>query len=123
VKVTPNHQSLILAGEYLPARNSTPRFGDVVTTSTGAVLTRMTVVGARADSNLVLLRADYFPRQDTAGGTLLPAPVAVPSVPSDSRDVEIAPAGSRPRTPALAYGRTQGGLGETRLGAHIDVHA
>jgi hypothetical protein len=123
VKVTPSHQTLILAGEYSPARRSTPPFGGAVTASAGAGLTRLTVVAARADSSLVLLRADYFPEQSPTGGALLPASLAAPNLPSDSRDVVIAPRGSRPRMLALTYGRTQGSPGEARLGSHIDVHA
>jgi hypothetical protein len=122
VKVTPNHQSVILAGEYLPARNSTPPFGGVSDSPSGA-LTRMTVVAARANSSVVLLRTDYFPDQGTTGGSPLPALIAPSSLMTDSRDAAIAPAGSRPRTLALTYARTQGSPGEARLGAHIDVHA
>jgi hypothetical protein len=91
--------------------------------SPGAALTRVTLVAARADDNVVLLQADYFPDQAASEGTLLPALAPALDPPPDSHDGAIARASPRPRTLALYYARTQGSSGEARLGAYIDVHA
>jgi hypothetical protein len=52
VRVTPNNQTLILAGERAPTRGA-----DAV--GSNAVLQRVTLLAARPDDTLVYFRADY----------------------------------------------------------------
>jgi hypothetical protein len=65
-------QSQVLAGEYLPASRGAPDPGigaDIALPSGGAVLQRVTVLTARPDDTVVLLRADYSPPPVASSGT------------------------------------------------------
>jgi hypothetical protein len=91
MKVTPNNQTLILAGERgygVPSRGAL--VSAVPDGARGSVLKTVTIMTALPDTTLVYLRADYSPSADY-------------SLPADARSpwsIATAP------KPALAYART-----------------
>ena len=91
MKVTPNNQTLILAGErgYGP-----PSRGALVSAlpdgSSGSVLKTVTIMTALPDTTLIYLRADYAP----------PADYSLAADAPSSRSIATAP------QPALTYART-----------------
>jgi hypothetical protein len=153
VKVTSGQQSLILAGEYPVPRGTSGSLLDAAVglAAKSAVSTRVTVVAARPDAALVLLRADYSSRAGarndapavgdgdpepeaphSRGGELVPTSDLAQRVLTSVATVQGNAVTRLPtRTlgvssylnPAATYARTQGGLGEAPKGIHIDVRA
>ncbi|MFI4889405.1 MAG: hypothetical protein ACHQIL_02625 [Steroidobacterales bacterium] len=114
-------QSLILAGEYLPANRGAANSGrtSVALPTGGAVLQRVTVLTSRPDETLVLLRADYSSPGRTYEGR---------AGNSNGADAQGSHRGSEAPAylaPAAQYARTQGSGAATATpkGATIDVLA
>ena len=134
------HQSLVLAGEYLPAgRVAADSSGSsLALPSGGAVLQRVTVVATQPDSTVVLLRADYAAPLAAAPGntyeSLASRAGAAGQYPgaADEAVSDAEATSGRPASPASAYASTaslysrlQPGrqpLGAVKGGV-IDVHA
>ncbi|MGO9512858.1 MAG: hypothetical protein ACLP2F_04345 [Steroidobacteraceae bacterium] len=151
MKVAPSQQSLILASEYLaPSATSSAVLNAALgLTASGAVLNRVTVVAARPDATLILLRADYSPRTGLTndspavgevdpepprhdGGTN-PVPTSISaqrSLTQPRNSLRLASGsfarsrgGSSVFSPADLYARTQDSLGDMPKGIHVDVRA
>jgi hypothetical protein len=99
----------------------------------GSILTRVTVLAARPDSSVVMMRADYSPRtgadgaleaapQKNSAGALVPLPVAARSLPVLARNIGRKGISSYLK-PTEQYARTQGRFDDAPLGVHIDVLA
>jgi hypothetical protein len=86
VKVTPSHQTLILAGEHDPLDSRNRSSPDLRPDE--AVLQRLTIVAARPDDTLWYVQADYQPAMSGSqaqpariAGTAATAPPGRPAIP------------------------------------------
>jgi hypothetical protein len=133
-------QSLVLAGEYLPATRVAPEppGSSLVLPSGGAVLQRVTVFATQPDSTVVLLRADYSaPLATLSAGTYesltsRSAAGTQNAVTRDDSAIDAETASDRPASPPAAhpstaslYARTPAGRVPQAAvkGGFIDVHA
>jgi hypothetical protein len=132
------HQSLVLAGEYLPAGGVAADAAGtgLALPSGGAILQRVTLVATQPDSTVVLLRADYAAPPAAAQGNTYEALAtrtgaatrAVPAPDDAAIDADLptdhraSRAAGYPTTAALY---TQGGRAPQGAvkGGVIDVHA
>jgi hypothetical protein len=135
MKVTPNNQTLILAGERgygVPSRAALA--SALPDGSSGSVLKTVTIMTALPDTTLVYLRADYSPPADAPSPRFIatdPKP-ALTYAPSDSAAIRapgaLRDAYGNPRAQSRQvelYAQTQLLLTSTATAetAHIDVRA
>lgn len=133
MKVTPNNQTLILAGERdhrAPARAALAlaRPDD----SNGSVLKTITIMTALPDTTLVYMRADYSPHAEASSPTSVATPQrTVPTYTRSDAATNRSPGALRDAYGNLRaqsrhvdlYAQTQLLLASTAGTAHIDVHA
>jgi hypothetical protein len=107
MKVIPNNQTLILAGERGHGGGPRTALGQPTDGSSGSVLKTVTIMTALPDTTLVYLRADYSPRANSSPRTDAPS----------SRSVAVA----TPRNPTSIY-TGSGGAGNGLPGPTRDAH-
>jgi hypothetical protein len=133
MKVTPNNQTLILAGER--DHRASPRAALALALpdgSSGSVLKTVTIMTALPDTTLVYMRADYSPHAEASS----PRSVAAPPKPAPTYPLSYGAANRSPGALRDAcgnlraqsrhvelYAQTQLLLASTAETAHIDVHA
>ena len=133
MKVAPNNQTLILAGEREHRVPPRAALGSALPDdSGGSVLKTVTIVTALPDTTLVYMRADYSPRGDAPSARSVATPPRAASIYSPSDEARSRPPGAlrdaygnlrvQSRHVEL-YARTQLLLANTPPMAHIDVHA
>jgi hypothetical protein len=139
MKVTPNNQTLILAGERgygIPSRGAL--VSSLPDGSSGSVLKTVTIMTALPDTTLVYLRADYSPPGDYSPPADAPSSRSIATAPKPALTYarSDSAANRAPGAPRDAYGnpraqsrhvelyaQTQLLLTSTAETAHIDVRA
>ena len=133
MKVTPQNQTLILAGERehrVPPRS--PLALALPDDSSGSVLKTVTIMTALPDTTLVYMRADYSPRSDASSArSVATAPRPVSPYTRSGGAADRSPGALRdaygnPRAQGRhveLYAQTQLLVASTAEAAHIDVHA
>jgi hypothetical protein len=120
-------QSLVLAGEYLPAdrRAQDPSSGNpLALPSGGAILKRLTVVRSGPDDSLTVLHADYSAPHTSARTYESLATNARSASSREQADVNVPRDSSSLLAPAAKYAEGQrSGGGVSRKGNVIDVYA
>ena len=133
MKVTPNNQTLILAGER--DHRAPPRAALALALpdgSSGSVLKTVTIMTALPDTTLVYMRADYSPRADASSArSVATAPMPATPCTRSGGAPDRSPGAMRDaygnlraqRRHVELYAQTQLLLASTAQAAHIDVHA